>query len=82
MWNSFSRREEVQISKREGVPSPLSGFRTIKSLDADGEGTITETPVISTGNGAHSNSTEPLSLCLEIVDDRMNFLLLLAKRFG
>jgi hypothetical protein len=79
-WNSLSRQEPLQISNLQ-APS-LSAFRTIKSFEPEGDGTITETPDTSTGNGAHCNVTEPSSLRLVTVDDRINFRLLFARRFG
>jgi len=78
-WNSFSSWEELQISKRQG-PS-LSGFRTISSLEAEGDGTMAETPVNSIGKGAQWNATVA-SLCLSREAETMDFFLLLVKRLG
>lgn len=79
IWNSFSTWPAPQISNWQG--DSFSGFRTTRSFAPEGDGTITETPVISTGNGAHWKFTE-LLVSFEIWEDRINFLILFAKRFG
>lgn len=79
MWNSFSNWDGPQISSWTG--ESFSGFFTTSSLEPEGEGTIREAFAISTGNWAHWKVTE-LLLPREIWADRINFLLLFARRFG
>lgn len=79
IWNSFSTWAGPQISNWQG--ESFSGLRTTRSFAPDGDGTITETPVISIGNGPHWKFTN-LLLSFEIWDDRINFLLLFAITFG
>jgi len=78
--NSFSKQEELQISKQQEPPPSLSPFRITKSLEPEGDGTIIDTsPHISIGNGAHRNSTESSLSSLTMLQDRIKVLFLFVK---
>ena len=79
MWNSFSKADGPHISSLVG--ESFSGFRTIRSFEPDGEGTIKATPGNSIGNGDHSKLMALAPFFLKEADSK-DFLILFARTFG
>lgn len=75
---AFSSWAEPHISSH--VDDSSSVLRTIRSFEPEGEGTIVDTPSISTGKGDHWKSIDWL-LVFTTWADRINFLFLLATKF-
>jgi hypothetical protein len=75
----FSTCDWSRISSFVG--EPFSPFRTTRSFDPEGDGTMTDTPDISMGKGDHWKMIEVTSV-LKTWEYRIYFLLLFASRFG
>lgn len=79
MINSSSNSEGPHISSLVGESS--SEFRTMRSFEPEGEGSIRDAPGTSIGKDDHWKSTG-LSLLPCIEADKINFLFLLASILG